>query len=503
MNQSIRNPLISVASGAVLAVPVAAFSPGAFLPGYLAAGLLLALSVFMLLAAWHWGGGGRRLALLVAAAFLIRLVVGMGLSLAYPLGGYDSAVYKSGYLFPDAMKRDTDAYNIARSDQKILFNPDLNVGSDQYGGLAIGSALVYRYLSPDAHRPFLILIIGGLFFALGVPFLWRVVGKRFGETMALLATWIFVLYPDGIFFTSSQMREPFMLGLGAVGLWAALSWKDHRRGALLAGLFSAAGMFFFSTRSAVFVVGVLAFLFWLEFIADRKGPAWRVIGWAGLAIGVLAALGITWGWLREAAVWDRVLTVRGSGWLILFFKQVGERFINQTVVFYGLFQPVLPATIADSAPPLVKTIVILRSLGWYLLAPLLVYSGIRAWGLTNREQRRVVTCSVIAVIIWVLLASFRGGGDLTDNPRYRVLFLPWMALLAAWAVTYALEKRDAWLVRLLAVEVIFLTVFTQWYFARYFHWGKVLSLPTLGILISIPSALVIVGGLIWDLVKKK
>jgi hypothetical protein len=84
---------------------------------------------------------------------------------------------------------------------------------------------------------------------------------------------------------------------------------------------------------------------------------------------------------------------------------------------------------------------------------------------------------VFSLAAWVLVVSIRGGGDMTDNPRYRVLFLVWMALVAAWAVPYALARRDPWFWRWLLVEGIFLGFFTQWYFSRYFHWGGRLSLP--------------------------
>jgi hypothetical protein len=137
----------------VLGVPVALLGPGAFFPGWAAAALLLSASVFALLLAWSEMGGGRKLALLVAAAFLLRLVAGIGLSLAYQAWGFDTEVYQSGFLFPDALKRDTDAYQLARMDTRILGNPDIQIGSDQYGGLGMMSALVYRH-QPRAHRSF-------------------------------------------------------------------------------------------------------------------------------------------------------------------------------------------------------------------------------------------------------------------------------------------------------------------------------------------------------------
>ena len=502
MPPTIQKILLSLLAGMVLGVPVALLSPGAFFPGWAAAALLLSLSVFALLLAWGGMGGGRKLAFLVAAAFLLRLVAGIGLSLAYQAWGFDTEVYQSGFLFPDALKRDTDAYQLARMDTRIVGNPDIQLGSDQYGGLGMMSALVYRYLSRDAHRYFLILILGSLFFALGMPFLYKAVGERFGMAAAGLAAWVYLLYPDGIFFTSSQMREPYIIGLSAVAFWAAFYWKKNGRTALLAGALSLAAMLFISTRAASFIAAVMAFLFWIEFTAERQGRAWQIIGWVGLAVGGLVIAVLTWSWFREASIFDRVLTLRNSGRLADLIKQIGERYIPPVIAVYGLFQPVLPAAIADPSIPLAKVIVILRSAGWYLLIPLLLYGLTRVWSVPDRAQRRVLVWAVLSLAAWTLVASIRGGGDMTDNPRYRVLFLVWMALVAAWAVPYALARRDPWFWRWLLVEAIFLGFFTQWYFSRYFRWGGRLSLPVMLFLIAVLSGLVILGGWTWDQVKK-
>jgi hypothetical protein len=138
-------------------------------------------------------------------------------------------------------------------------------------------------------------------------------------------------------------------------------------------------------------------------------------------------------------------------------------------VAYGLARPVLPAAVAEPAESaLWKTIAVIRSAGWYALAPFLVYAFFSIWKERDPEKRRRAAWLVLDVVLWLMIASARGGGDATDNPRYRVMFIPWMALLAAWAVDWALAHRDAWLWRWILVEVIFLSFFTNWYFSRYF-----------------------------------
>jgi hypothetical protein len=493
-----RSAVPYAGAGLALGVPVALLGPGDFVRGWLAAALLITLAACVLAAAWRWAGHGRELALWLVLAFLLRLVAGVGVSLALPAWGYDEEVQRAGYLFPDAYKRDTEAYNLAVSDQRMLFNPELSLTSDQYGGLGLTSAAVYRYLSPDAHRPFLILILGSLFFALGVPFLWQAARLRLPERAARLAIWFFILYPDGLFFTISQMREPFMLGLSAMALWAVLAWRQNRRGALAALGFSAAAMLFFATRSAVFVLGVLAILFWLDFTAARGGKQWKWLGWAGLALAALAAVLVTWDWFRSASVWDMVLAQRNSGWVTRVIGMIGDRFAPFFILLYGLAQPVLPATIADTALPLWKGIVILRSLGWYIIAPLLLYTAAVAWKETDGPRRRLALWAVISVGIWACVASFRAGGDLTDNPRYRMLFLPLITLAAAWAVEWARTHHDFWLVRWLLVEAIFLGFFTQWYFSRYFKLGGRMGFMSYVAWVAGLSVLVLLGGLVWD-----
>ena len=148
--------LFSTATGVLLAALIAAFSPGAFLNGWLAAAVLAVPAVFALLSAWRWGGGGRFLGWVIALAFLLRLALGIGLSLALPVRGYtDNECQKAGYLFKDACERDREAYSIALGDEGLFWGSGIQLDSDQYGGLAFLSAWVYRYLSPDAHRSFL------------------------------------------------------------------------------------------------------------------------------------------------------------------------------------------------------------------------------------------------------------------------------------------------------------------------------------------------------------
>jgi hypothetical protein len=98
----------------------------------------------------------------------------------------------------------------------------------------------------------------------------------------------------------------------------------------------------------------------------------------------------------------------------------------------------------------------------------------------------------------VVISAVRAGGDMWDNPRYRTIFLPWMALLCAWGVQWARQHKDAWMRRIILLEGIFVAVFTSWYVSRYFRLYKKLFFWQNVVVIVILAALVIILGFIWD-----
>ena len=465
--------------------------------------ILLALCLLMLWAAWRWAGGGRALALLIALAFVLRFGGGLALGRAYQLWGYDKPVYHLGYLFPDAMERDIEAYQLAVSGQPLLFNPNLHLGSDQYGGLGLLSAAVYRLFSPDAHRPELILLLAAAFFALGVPFLRQAARLRWGENVARAAVWIYILYPDGIFFTASQMREPFLIGLSALALWGAVSWRQALRPALLAGLLGLGLMLPISPPAAAFVAISLALLVWIDFSAGQSGGPWKLLGLAGIACGALVLLVLTWGFLREAAAWDAKLAESASGMVAGVVEQLGPRLRLPFITFYGLAQPVLPAAIFEPSIPLMKTLILLRAAGWYALLPFLVYAPLVACRARPGLERARALWLTLLPWLWLLISSVRAGGDMSDNPRYRVILLVLLSISAAWAWSQARARRDPWLARVLIIEGIFLLFFTQWYAARYLLFLVKLPFLTMLALIAVSAAAVVGVGLAVDRRKSK
>jgi len=495
-----RDILAWIIPALLITLALALLSPGALGISLAGFGLLLLLSAVSLYAAWRWGGGGRGLAAMIALAFLLRLGLGVFFTLALPAWGYPEPAQQAGYLFPDAWRRDVEAYQVAQSGTSLFFNSELQFGSDQYGGLGLLSAAIYRFLSPDAHRQMLMLIPGAWIFALGVPFLRRALTLGWSAKIAALATWFYILYPEGLFFTASQMREPYLIGLSAVAFWAVLGWREDRRGAIIAGLLSVGGMALISYRAALFIAGALALLFWIEYILGKR---WGSLGWIGLAAGALAVIAFTWYWFREVAGWDMLVTMRQSGMLASVLEKLPDVLKIPFIVVYGLLQPVLPATIADPSIPLWHNVAVLRALGWYALLPLLVYAALTVWRSADPAERKRMIWALLLAAVWVVVASARAGGDMTDNPRYRTIFLVWLALLAAWAVQRAISARDPWLLRWLLVEAVFLGFFTQWYLVRYA--GSSDKLPffsMVGWIVAL-SAVILVGGWGWDRYRRK
>jgi hypothetical protein len=488
--------VVGVIAGAILA----AFQPhGGFTASMLVYSLVMILCVFLLSQAWHATGRNRVVAWMIGLAFLLRIAGGTASSILLPEIGYDTDAQKGGYLFYDAYIRDRQSWELSESNTSITAAFGQEFATDQYGGLLSLSAVVYRYISPDAHRPLLIVILGAFTCMLGIPFLYQALRRRWGGRIALIAGWIMVIYPESVLLGSSQMREPFLIGLACIAFWAVSSWKEgHKLVVCGAGAASMLGILLISSRIAAPVAAFLAGWFVIENVIPALSESKKKIAWGVFALACVIALALTVNWLAVIAKYDVRLTEINSGRVQKAIEEIGMIVRIPFIVVYGLTQPVLPAAIADPAIPVWQAIAVFRAAGWYALVPLLVYGAFTIWKARPIEDRRILIFLAVVVIFWIVVASIRAGGDQWDNPRYRTIFLPWMSLLAAWAVSFAVQNRDAWLPRWLAVEVIFLGFFTSWYMSRYHNIGDRLPFNHMLIWIIGLSALVIFGGVIWD-----
>lgn len=470
--------------------------------GWLITSLILFLSLIILYISWTLTGRNRSLAWLIALAFLLRIIIGIVTEAALPVVGYDEAVQKSGYLFYDAYKRDNDAWALAKSDQPIWMAFKNEFVGDQYGGLLSISAWMYRYLSPDQHRPYLMMLLTALMGALAVPFVWSGAKKRWGMSTALFAAGLIAFFPDSILFGASQMREPFLVLFIAMAFRGMLFWEENKRNFVLVVTLSAIGLFLISFRVAVPALVVLAGWFLLERLPKQGDHRLHIVVWMGIILAAIVMGAFSWGWLQNSSNWDILETIRTSGRVQYVFESIPEKFEVPFVISYGLTQPVLPAAIVDPSLPIWRSIAILRGIGWYSVAPLLVYAILAAWKVKEPADKRILEWLSICIAIWLLVSSARAGGDQWDNPRYRSIFLVYIAVLCGWAWNFARRNKDAWLGRFYLIEGIFLGFFLEWYISRYYQVIGRLSFENMLIWVAGLSMTVILGGVVWDRIRK-
>jgi hypothetical protein len=155
----------------------------------------------------------------------------------------------------------------------------------------------------------------------------------------------------------------------------------------------------------------------------------------------------------------------------------------------------LPAAIAAPGNALWKTIAILRSLGWFLTLPLLLYGTVA--GIRREGWRSLV--AYLGLIVWAaaILASYRAPGYQWDNPRYRTTLLAAQAALAGWAWVSARGAADPWLARVYIATGLVCAWVLSWYLGRYAEWPS-LSLEATLAAAFLTLAGFIAGCLIWD-----
>ena len=495
-------------AGLIVGAGIAAVSEGSFWNGWLAAGGLSSAAIFGLGAAWRWTcgkpsglahRGSRWLGILMATAFMLRLGIGILMSLGLQTYGYNETVQRAGFVYADAYTRDHEAWT---SDKPIWASFQQEFLSDQYGGSLALSALIYRVFSPDAHRRFLFLILTAFTFCVGLPFFWKTVRDRWNEPLANLSSWILVLYPESILVGASQMREPFLLGLTMIAFWAVFSWGRQRVRSTLIFLVTSALMLAFSSRAAVMLSGTLLVCGWFEWMDKSVARRWRWLGWGVLGVAAVALVGLSWNWLKLAAAYDVGLSIRQSGMIQVITTGLPEILRTPFVTVYGLAQPVLPAALVDPAPLIWKIIAILRASGWYALAPFLLYAAFTCWRAQPSKDRQILIWMALGGLMWLVLSSMRAGGDQWDNPRYRVLFLPFIALVTAWGWRWSRLHKDTWIWAWGGADGIFTAFFLSWYLSRYTGaFGKLSFWLMIGLILAASSVLM-AAGWIWNVRRK-
>ena len=490
----IANDLVYIIPASlVLGAGLAAVQAGNWLIGFVSFSFLFLLAFALLLLAFRWAGSPRTLGWIILLAFFLRLGVGMILQFGLPIYGHDDVDDRAGYVFTDAHRRDNQAWTLAKSDLPVIGAFSEKYGSDQYGGLLAFNTFVYRYFSPDAHRPLMLVLLSAFFAALGIPFFWKAVTQVFGEQAGWAATWVFALFPDSILLGASAMREPYLLTFTAFAFWGFVK-RFHREGtednrSRMGWLWVALGLLgMLLVSPAIALVTIFIFAGWMFFTNERREISWRGIA----AIALIFVLGLFFlssslnrsgefdttspfhvinNWFQAAVRWDAYYLERDSGWVQKIFDESPRWIRLPFVAAYGIFQPVLPATIFKPTKFIWHAIGIARALSWYALFPALMLSFVAAASQGSRKMRNLILWLALVAWIWILLAALRGGADLWDNPRYRTILFVWQAILAGYVWVWWRQMHNPWFLRVYLMELVFLLFFSQWYASRYIYLG--------------------------------
>ncbi|MBP1701708.1 MAG: conserved rane protein of unknown function [Chloroflexi bacterium] len=452
-------------------------------------------------------------ALLIGAAVL-HLAVGVLWYTAIPVLGHHTPAEQAGYIMADAHQRDQKAWQLAQSSQSLLSAFRNNRAADQYGGMLFISSLVYRYLGGPAHQPLLMVVIVAAVSALAVLFTWAFSRRVWDDWVAWIAAWIMVFYPEFVLMGSSQMREAFLIPLTIAAFYGlARYFKVHTWISLAWIAVPIMLMLPFSPPSAALTLLLLA-------ITGLVAGGWHIgwhLGkkWTWLLIGglVLAVLAVAWialqqfapegmtnplqvleYWLRKSAYWQAYLSESSSGWLQKVFDSIPEWMRLPVLLAYGIVQPFLPAAlIATSESPLWTGIAIWRAVGWSLMMALLLYATLLAF--RNKGEDQFTRMIILIVWVGILIASYRGGGDQWDNPRYRSLFVGLQAAVMAWGWVEQRRTHDPWFRRAWMALLAVLIWFIPWYLRRYtpLVWPVVDLFKTIGL--GVATAVLVC---LWD-----
>src|SRR5258708_26709581 len=202
------------------------------------------------------------------------------------------------------------------------------------------------------------------------------------------------------------------IALALLVLFGGWLWFEGERKRLTVPIVIAAGV--------IFLIVVLFFAFSLSRAHDFNGgsPLVTILNWT-----------------RNSVKWVIYQLARGSGQVQNVFSKMNPLAQFLFVVGYGIAQPVLPPAFFDPTTLTWHVIGIFRALGWYLVLPFLLYAPIAAWRTGPGRERRLWLWLTAFSWAWIVICAIRAGGSQWDNPRYRLIFFGFEALVIGYAWT--------------------------------------------------------------------
>jgi hypothetical protein len=432
-----------------------------------------------------WWALGARLAFLTLAP------------IAMLLWGYASNRDLKGLVQLDAINAVDTAWNAAQPGNSLI-DAFHRAPGDNTGGITTLGVVAFRLLSPDVERTLLLGLFASVLTSLTVIAVYRLGRGLFSPGVAKVAALIAAVFPEAVMIGSSHQQLGYMTLLFSMGLLALAGvirnadpvpgdpgLPSRRNSAILLAVMIALSFLVGYQFAVLGVMGGTAVAVWLS---DPKQRIGRIV-WigAGAVVAVLVVLRVLSAFDIIPSAWDVLfkqyrflysqaweefdkLKYAGGGdffQTVLLTMEKGPAFILAAV--YGLARPALPAAIGYRITSAQggffwQLLNIYRSLGWYILLPVLLYGTLKSLrGILSRKPE-----TILMLIFWVvaLVGSYRAFGDEWDNPRYRLFALAPMALLAAWAWINQREQKDLWFMRIVIPFAVATVSLTVWYILR-------------------------------------
>jgi hypothetical protein len=482
-----------------------------------------------------WLSGAERVSARRAAwtALAARLACLMLIPLGMTYLGYQADVAREGVMSADALNAAHSAWTNANAALPIS-TIWTRASGDNTGGITVIAVILYRLLSMDMARPLLLGLAAAFFSTFSVAATYRFGELVFPRKIAVIAAWIVALYPEAVMIGSSHLQTGYLaawfgiLMFGLAGLFIRRSPEGELADlpspwvCLLIAIFAMAGTFFISTQFFQLLLFVVPIS--LVWFVDARSKISRWIWIAGGALlgGVLLLFVLNqlnlisshWDFITIegkylfGAAWtefDKAAASNGQDMFQGAIASLPRAYAFVVAGFYGILQPVLPASIGfrnttDTGGAFWQILGIWRGLGWYPMLLFVFYAGLSAFG--GIRPRHPET--LMALFFWVIAyaGSYRAMGDQWDNPRYRLFVLIPMALLAAWGWYRFRQKNDMWFYRLLWPFAFGVSGLTIWYILRYYFAVKFPPVQSLAVLVVLSFGVFFLM-LLYSFVRRK